>query len=1009
MSPRYYRLFLTTVLFIALLGCVHATGLSIAADNPIPALTGLSPNTLPAGSAAFTLTVNGTDFIDGSIIRWNGANRRTTFVSATQLTAAIPAGDVLNPGTISVTVLTPAPGGGTSNTENFTITPANNPLPTINGLNPNSAVVGGGEFTLTVTGTDFVNGTLVRWNGQDRPTDVVSATQLTAIISAGDIAAQGIANVTVINPLPGGGISNVLSFPINPVNPAPALAGISPTQTLFGGSGFTLTVNGSNFVSNSVVRWKGSDRETTFVSETQLTAVILPADIASAGTAAVTVFNPEPGGGVSGALNFTINSANPAPALTALSPSIVPAGAGTFTLTVTGSGFISTSVIRWNGANRRTTFVSETQLTTSIPASLVTIAGTASVTVSNPAPGGGVSNGLNFVISENNPPPVLSFLDPESAIAGSGDFTLTVNGNNFVSGAVVRWNGQDRPTTFVSHTQLTAMIPATDLATVGSVSITVFNPEPGGGVSGALNFAVNPPPNPIPTLGSLSPVSVSTGSDEFTLSVTGTNFINGSVVRWNGSDRQTTFVSATQLKALIPDTDLGFPNTAAVTVFTPAPGGGISNTLSFIVAGGNPVPTLTSLSPASAPTGGSSFTLTVTGLGFVNGAIIKWNNASLRTTFVSSTHLTAVVPNSNLTSAGQASVAVFNPQPDGGTSNALPFTISSSTNPVPALTVVSPNSVTTGIGAFTLTVTGTNFVNGAVVRWNGNDRVTTCVSSTQLTAAITANDVAVSGDALVSVFNPAPGGGVSNASPVVVTGQLASVSAAGYSGGSLATESIVAAFGSHLSTGTQGTTAIPLPTGLTGTSVTVRDSIGTERLAPLFFVSPTQINYQIPPGTAPGNATVTVTASDSEISSGTVGIVAVAPGLFSADASGQGVAGAVALRVRSNGSQQFEPVFSYDESQARMTAVPIDLGQQGDDVYLILFGTGFRARSDVNAVTVRIGDKDLSVTYAGAQGAFIGLDQINVKLPPTLIGKGELDVMIKVDGQNSNTVKVRIK
>jgi hypothetical protein len=111
--------------------------------------------------------------------------------------------------------------------------------------------------------------------------------------------------VTVFNPTPGGGTSNALTFTIN--NPVPALSSLSPNSATAGGPGLTLTVNGSKFVSTSVVRWNGSNRTTTFVSSTQVKASILASDIAKAGTAQVTVFNPTPGGGTSNALTFTIN------------------------------------------------------------------------------------------------------------------------------------------------------------------------------------------------------------------------------------------------------------------------------------------------------------------------------------------------------------------------------------------------------------------------------------------------------------------------------------------------------------------------------------------------------------------------------------------------------------------------------------------------------------------------------------------------------------------------------
>jgi Domain of unknown function (DUF4082)/Bacterial Ig-like domain/Bacterial Ig domain len=90
-------------------------------NNPVPTTSGLAPNSAIAGGAAFTLTVNGTNFVTNSVVRWNGADRPTTFVSATQLTAAIPSTDIAASGTASVTVFNPAPGGGTSNPQTFTI------------------------------------------------------------------------------------------------------------------------------------------------------------------------------------------------------------------------------------------------------------------------------------------------------------------------------------------------------------------------------------------------------------------------------------------------------------------------------------------------------------------------------------------------------------------------------------------------------------------------------------------------------------------------------------------------------------------------------------------------------------------------------------------------------------------------------------------------------------------------------------------------------------------------
>jgi len=182
-----------------------------------------------------------------------------------------------------------------------------NPSPTITSLSPASATAGGPDFTLTVNGTGFFNGeSTVRWNGSDRATTYGSNTQLTASISAADIATAGTAGVTVLNSAPGGGISNPETFTIN--NPLPTITSLSPASATVGGPAFTLTVNGTDFVDGaSTVRWNGSDRATTYVSSTQLTASISAADIATVGTASVTVFNSAPGGGTSNAMTFTID------------------------------------------------------------------------------------------------------------------------------------------------------------------------------------------------------------------------------------------------------------------------------------------------------------------------------------------------------------------------------------------------------------------------------------------------------------------------------------------------------------------------------------------------------------------------------------------------------------------------------------------------------------------------------------------------------------------------------
>lgn len=238
---------------------------------------------------------------------------------------------------------------------------------------------------------------------------------------------------------------------------------------------------------------------------------------------------------------------------------------------------------------------------------------------------------------------------------------------------------------------------------------------------------------------------------------------------------------------------------------------------------------------------------------------------------------------------------------------------------------------------------------------------------------------------------------------------VTTVSAASFAGAAFAAESIVAGFGTNLATGTQAANTPPLPTTLAGTNIKIKDSAGTERNAPLFFASPTQINFLIPAGTVSGAATLTLTSGDGAIATSTLPITNVAPSLFSANASGQGLAAAVALRVRANGTQVTEPIAQWDAAQQRFVAVPIDLSVEGEQVFLIFFGTGFRNRSSLSSAIVGLGGTNAPVTFAGAQGDFVGLDQLNVGLARSLIGRGEIEVTLMVDGQAANTVRVNIK
>jgi hypothetical protein len=192
--------------------------------NPVPSVASLSPASELEGGAGFTLTATGSGFISGATALWNGQALATTFVSATQLKAAIPAADLAAAGTAAVSVVNPAPGGGTSNAAVFTIA-ANNPVPAVASLIPSSATVGSPGFTLAVEGANFIKSSTVLWSGANRATVFISSTALNAAIPASDLASPGIAAVAVLNPAPGGGTSNPGAVLVKPVEAEPGQAG----------------------------------------------------------------------------------------------------------------------------------------------------------------------------------------------------------------------------------------------------------------------------------------------------------------------------------------------------------------------------------------------------------------------------------------------------------------------------------------------------------------------------------------------------------------------------------------------------------------------------------------------------------------------------------------------------------------------------------------------------------------------------------------------------------------
>ena len=235
---------------------------------------------------------------------------------------------------------------------------------------------------------------------------------------------------------------------------------------------------------------------------------------------------------------------------------------------------------------------------------------------------------------------------------------------------------------------------------------------------------------------------------------------------------------------------------------------------------------------------------------------------------------------------------------------------------------------------------------------------------------------------------------------------LASVLAASYHP-LVAPEAIVSAFGADLAERSEVATSLPLPSQLADTMVRVTDKTGMQHTAELFLVSPGQTNFLVPAGASAGLASVEVFHNGNRVSQGQLLIDPAAPGLFSANGNGDGVAAAAALTVRPDGTQAWRMIFDDSQPAGSRTAVPVALGSESDRVYLLLFGTGMRKSTRVSAM---IGGQEVGVAGPVPAPGFVGVEQVNLgPLPRSLAGAGEVNIALTVDGVSANVVTVSIQ
>jgi hypothetical protein len=281
---------------------------------------------------------------------------------------------------------------------------------------------------------------------------------------------------------------------------------------------------------------------------------------------------------------------NPTPTVTDLFPSVITAGSDGFTMAVTGTGFISSSMgvtfVDWNGSPRSTSFNENTgQLSVQVFASDILTPNQVTITATNPGPGGGTSiAGVTFTVEPGQPALTLTSLDPTSANPGSAAFTLTADGTGFGMGDVITWNGTQLITTVAANqsTQATAQVTSDLLTAAGTASVSVATADPTVATK-SQTFTISGPNNPTPSISSLAPSSAAHGGVDFEMRINGSGFTPTSFVEFNGAFCATAFVSNSQLVAYVQAANIATAGNATVLVTNPPPGGGNSSQEKFTI------------------------------------------------------------------------------------------------------------------------------------------------------------------------------------------------------------------------------------------------------------------------------------------------------------------------------------------------------------------------------------------------------------------------------------------
>ncbi|MGE5057516.1 MAG: beta strand repeat-containing protein [Acidobacteriota bacterium] len=819
-----------------------------------PTVTGVSPNSGSTGGGT-AVTVTGTNFASGATLTFGGAQATgVTVVNSTTISAITPAGSV---GTVTVTVTVSGQSGSLASGYTYVV------MPTVSSVSPNTGVAAGGT-AVTITGTNFTSGATVAFgSAQATGVTVVNSTTITATTPAGN---AGAVTVTVTVNGQSGSLANGFTYVV-----PPTITSVSPNSGTTAG-GTAVTIIGTNFVSGATVTFGvAAATNVAVVNGTTITATTPPG---SAGAVTVTVTNPgSQAGSLANGYTYVV-----VPTVTSVSPNNGAATGGT-AVTITGTNFASGATVSFGG-NPATgvTVVNNTTITATTPAG----SGTVTVTVTVNGQSGSLPNGFAY-----NNSVAISFVQVAAATPQSSTSTVAVTYPSAQTAGdlnvvVVGWN--DTTSTVASvkdslgNTYNRAIGPTTGTALSESIYYAANIGAGSNTVTVTFNQAAAFPDIRILEYRGVNAVDVTAGA-------------SGNSTTANSGSATTTFANELIFGADIVATTTGSAGAGFTSRVITSPDGDIAEDKIVASAGSNnatatlssgawvmqmvtfasvtgPAPTVTGVTPSSGTTSGGT-PVTITGTNFATGATVTVGNAgATNVVVVSGTQITATTPPG---SAGAVTVTVSNPGGQtGGLSAAFTYIAP------PSVTGVTPNGGPVG-GGTAVTIGGTNFASGAIVKF-GSAQATgvNVVSSTSITATTppgTAGAVAV----LVTNTNGLSGSlanGFTYLAPPTVTG--VSPSTGSTLGGTAVTISGTNfASGAFVTFGSASATAVTVvnsttitattPAGNAGAvtvTVTVSGQSGSLASGYTYLVTPTVTSVSPNTGPAAGGTGVTITGTN---------------------------------------------------------------------------------------------------------------------------------------------------